>query len=203
MKPCAFALLLFAVPALACPGDAIPPPREPETSASPATLARDPAPGLRLGALAIELEKTTFASLLEAIGTGRLDHHGDAGESLYWVCYTWQAGGQRLWLTSGEMNGGEYIDGLTAIALRGEAMPTPACPELPARFTPVVASGVPWLGATEAQVRSELGEPGVNADYRRYSHEAKAGDFDVYTSVTYRFDAGTASFVSTGRVSTN
>ena len=192
--------LFVALPVLACAGDPIPPPGDDASLDGWVTVASDPTRVLRLGDFDVVLETTTLRDVQAAVGTGRLDQAGDAGESVRWICYTWPAGGQRLWLTSGVIGGGERIDGITAIAFSGRAMETDACPELPARSTPVRVVDGPWLGSSEAEVRAAYGPP--SGERWAYAYEGKQGRFDVLAHRVFRFADGKATFVRMGRVTT-
>lgn len=115
MKPIrlAFAVALTFSPALlqaASSSTAIPPPAGPSMDDTwPATLHHSPSTGITLGALHVQFEQTTLERVLKTIGTGQIAHHGDAGNSVSWLCYTVpnQDGASRMWLTSGEMGGGQ------------------------------------------------------------------------------------------------
>jgi hypothetical protein len=198
-------LLCIALPVAACPGDPIPPPpsAELDTAGDPAMISRDPTSSLRIGTLDIVLEKTTMASVLDTLGVGRIDHRGDAGESTYWICYTASAQGQRIWLTSDELHGGRYVDGVTAIALSGPTAPTDACPELPASAAPIRPAQGPWLGASPAETFARFGEASQDGDRWSYGYLGKEGGYDVYATLVMRFTGERATYVLMGRETTN
>jgi hypothetical protein len=193
---------VVALPVLACAGDPIAPPFDGESLEEATWLARDPTSVLRLGEIDVVLEKTTLREAMAAVGAGRIDQSGDAGDSVHWVCYTWQAGGQRLWLSSGELSGGEVIDTITAIGFAGTAMETNACPELPAKATPVRLASGPWLGATASELQAAFGgaAPG---DHGSYAYQAKSGEFDVLAHFAFRLVDGKATSVRMERVTSN
>jgi hypothetical protein len=203
MRPIGLLALLVAASVAACPGDAIPPPEIAGPPGAPLPIDRDPTRELMLGTVAVTLESTTLAQVAAAAGVGRIDHAGDAGASQAWLCYTWTPGGQRLWLASGELQGGEVVDEFVAMALRGPAMATDACPELPPRLAPVRPAGGPWLGSGSAQVLAEYGDPGTDGHRWWYANESSKGEFDTFAYVEFEFDAGTARVVRMGRATSN
>lgn len=78
-----------------------PPPKLPSDNISwPASMKRPPTRGIVLGKLSVAFEKTALAEVLEAAPRGFIQHQGDAGDSIYWLCYT-RAGADvayRLWI---------------------------------------------------------------------------------------------------------
>lgn len=66
------------------------PPPESPFDAMPwkATMKSRPATGLGMGSLRVRLEKTTLDDVRRAASVGDIAHQGDAGESIYWLCYT-------------------------------------------------------------------------------------------------------------------
>jgi hypothetical protein len=72
-----------------------------------AHVHKAPAVGLRMGRLTVSFEKTPLREVMRNAG-GVIAHQGDAGESVYWLCYTIveKKHSERLSLTaSGEMGG--------------------------------------------------------------------------------------------------
>jgi hypothetical protein len=58
----------------------------------------------------IRFEETGLRDVMPRAG-GYIQHQGDAGENIYWLCYTIADGkpAQRLWIiASGEMGGPEH-----------------------------------------------------------------------------------------------
>ena len=56
--------------------------------------------GLTMGSLKIQYEETTLPEVLKAIKSGSIQHQGDAGGSVYWLCYTVLKDGYnaRIWI---------------------------------------------------------------------------------------------------------
>ena len=88
---------------------------------------------------------------------GTIEHQGDAGGSIYWLCYSTR--GARIWLvSSGEMGGVRHaITEFDAMTSRGTA--SADCPPLPVRFQPLSMHGGIWLGTFEGAVRKVLETP--------------------------------------------
>jgi hypothetical protein len=194
-------LLCIALPVAACPGDPIPPPpsAELDTAGDPAMISRDPTSALRLGTLDVVFERTSMQAVLDTVGAGRIDQHGDASEAESWICFTATAQAQRIWLTSSELHGGDVVDGIVAIALSGPTMPTDACPELPAIALPIRPVQGPWLGSTPAETLARFGEASQDGDRWSYAYTEKQGAFEMYAGLVIRFTDGRATLVQMGR----
>ena len=81
-------LLLFAVPVNDCSAQTPPPPVDEHAFEHvPPTVVKRLATRFSLGAFAGRFEKTTLGAVREAVGEGTIQHQGDAGGSLYWLCY--------------------------------------------------------------------------------------------------------------------
>jgi hypothetical protein len=98
-----------------------------------------PSEGLTMGRLKIQFEKTTLPEVLSAIKLGSIQHQGDAGDSVNWLCYTALRHGYnaRIWIeASGEMGGpGEAVTDV-AIQKITSGRPPPDCPVLPKQYEP-------------------------------------------------------------------
>src|SRR5579863_4413362 len=55
-----------------------------------------PSDGLSIGTLKVQLEQTTLSEVLRTVGSGSINHQGDASESIYWLCYTGLTDGRGL-----------------------------------------------------------------------------------------------------------
>src|SRR6185436_7659890 len=88
-------LLLFAIPADDCSAQTPPP------------VVKRLATRFSLGAFAGRFEETPLGAVREAVGEGTIQHQGDAGGSIYWLCY--RRAQHRLWVVShGEMGGRDH-----------------------------------------------------------------------------------------------
>ena len=105
----------------------VPPPPSSDEITAPATLKVRPATQLTFGKESAQFEQTALSSVLSKVGIGSVEHRGDAGASVYWICYTAQLtdSAQRLWITSdGEMGGRGTHHRLSA----EETSAVPSCP---------------------------------------------------------------------------
>jgi hypothetical protein len=126
------------------------------------TLQRKPVTHLKMGTLVVQLEETTLATVQKAIGHGTIEHQGDAGDSVYWLCYTIgdTKQNERIWVIShGEMGGSDHaVTGITAQFIAPTKAPD-ACPALPAAMRPLSFDSKVWLGQSETAALSALGKP--------------------------------------------
>ena len=122
-----------------------------------ATLAARPATALHLGDYAVQFEQTALLDVVHTLGSGKINHQGDAGGSLSWICYDIPGKRltQRLWITAGELQNGKVADGVIA---REAVLPrTPDCPVLPAKYRPAQIDHALWLGSSRAAADHALG----------------------------------------------
>jgi hypothetical protein len=174
-----------------------------------ATMKQSPVTGLQLGTLTVKFEKTKLADILQAAAAGDIAHQGDAGESVYWVCYTNSQVNrtERIWLMAhGEMGGSEhYVTDVSAELLPNES-PSKDCPALPQSLTPVVLDNSLWIGSSEGGATSKLGAPSLHKNsWRSYDFQTKvSGDcggdgFDRETSLLLHFRNGRVDRLQAGQ----
>jgi hypothetical protein len=185
----------------------IAPPDVPEEPADmQATLHRPPSEGVSLGPLHVRFEETTLEDVRRQIGTGRIAHRGDAGDSLSWLCYTIPDDHHpmRLWMTSGELQSNTYIGGITAETGAADAQPVAQCPALPARFLPVTLDQGLWLGASDTHVGKALGRPSHESDGWRmfdYSRSIRRGQCEQQNWLWTKSRAGHVILIDAGQSS--
>jgi len=155
----------------------MPPPEVPFADSPPGTLKESPAAGIILGAIDVRFEKTRLADLANKLGRGVIAHQGDAGASIYWLCYDLDtpAGAQRLWVTSsGEMGGAEHlVTGISAETL-ASAENMEDCPRLPGQQNPHLIGSSLWLGSPVQSVAERLGSPSLHRGaWQAYGYEGK------------------------------
>ena len=154
-------------------------------------MKRKPTTGATFGAWRIDFEKNTLPEVLSRASVGAIRHTGDAGKSIYWLCYT--VSGQapaRIWITAhGEMGGPERaVTGVTITTLKS-SQAVSECPALPAHMRPVSIQGNIWIGMREEAITRILGAPSYRkTDWLSYDFEGKkpgncAGGFDVLNSL--------------------
>jgi hypothetical protein len=153
----------------ACPGSAgpqaplasheLPPPWPLGERSFPSKSKRRPTNNIKLGSLVIAYEESGLANTARAIAVGKIQHQGDTGDSMYWLCFTLEGtkGLERVWLLS-QLDLSAGITGLRAVSLK-DGGPTAGCPLMPANFRPVSLDGAVWLGSTEKAAVGALGTP--------------------------------------------
>ena len=131
---------------------------------------------------------------------------GDAGESVTWLCYTLVSNNQpqRLWLTSGEMGGGERITGMDIEQTEADTKPTKLCPLLPSYLQPIRQEGIK-LGMTRNQIVKTLGKPSKqNGSWLIYMHAGKIkDDYDEIGWLIAFIQDGHIARLQTGKTTTN
>ena len=148
---CIVAIVVFSLGSNVCAESADQP--------SNASVARpvDPVQEIRLGRFVATFEATTLGEIRDALGVGSVEHTGDAGESLYWLCYSLP--GQQIQLKShGEMGGPENrLSGVSA-TLVNAFRENDQCPMIPGQFQPV-SFNFGWIGVSQNDLIKALGRP--------------------------------------------
>jgi hypothetical protein len=187
---------------------ATPPPVHPDDEDWEAPVSHKPSTGLLLGKYKVRYEETRLRDVMLRAG-GYIQQQGDAGDNIYWLCYTIADGkpSQRLWIiASGEMGGPE--NDITEVMGQVTAeQPTVDCPSLPKELQPVRLSSGLWLGAPETSpVVRQRKKPGNNGQWRGYYYLGKApGDckpdgYDVGNSLAWSATDGVISTIAAGQV---
>jgi len=138
---------------------ATPPPESPfpATTWTPVSKSK-PATTVTLGSFELRFEETTLAMVIGAVGRGDVSHQGDAGDSIYWLCYT--APNERIWIIAdGEMGGsGHAVTEVTAQRME-RIQATDECPALPKSLQSISVAGQISLGSSERKALRILGQP--------------------------------------------
>lgn len=113
--------------------------------------------GFSLGNYHILFEKTTLSQIKKAIAVqNKIYERGEAGEHIYWLCYTISSkkSQQRLWVISdSEMEGPEHEVSEVTIQKVNGLSPDFSCPELPLIFVPARFDNTPiWIDSTHSEV---------------------------------------------------
>jgi len=173
-------LLLFAIPANDCSAQTPPPPVDEHVfERVPPTVKKRMATRFSLGAFAGRFEDTRLDAIRGAVGEGTVQHQGDAGGSIYWLCY--RRAQHRLWVVSGEIGGPDHLVTEIVEELTGKDTETSTdCAMIPEKFAPVVFDGKLHLGMSRSEVVKALGPPSKSeATQMVYSHKGKvANGFD-------------------------
>jgi hypothetical protein len=198
-------LLLFAIPTDHSSAQTPPPVDEHAFESVPPTVVKRLATRFSLGAFAGRFEKTTLGAVSEAVGAGTIQHQGDAGGSIYWLCY--RRAQHRLWVVSGgEIGGPDHLvtDIVEEITDKGAETSTD-CATLPKRFAPLVFEGKLHLGMSRLQVVTALGSPSKSdAAQMVYSHHGKlAHGFDETAWLILQFREEKLVSLRGGKTTTN
>jgi len=179
---------------------ASPPPPSVDDDGWNAIESTPPSSAVMLGSFRLGFETTRLEEVRHAAGVGELAHQGDAGDSIYWLCYSASVNGssQRIWiLSSGEMGGPDHqITGVSAQLSRTFHV-TPSCPALPARLTPIRLDSRLWLRSTEQEIGAALGPPSrQHAGWLFYDFAGKSpqkcedGFYDLTNALQVRMEHG-------------
>jgi hypothetical protein len=154
----------------------------------PPTVVKRLATRFSLGAFAGRFEETPLAAVREALGEGTIQHQGDAGGSIYWLCY--RRAQHRLWLSSGELGGPDHrVIEIVEELTEKDTKPSSDCPIIPEKFAPLILDGKLHLGMSRMEVVKALGPPSKSeAAQMVYSHKGKlAHGFDETAWLILRF----------------
>ena len=175
-----------------------------------ATLKDKPTSGLRMGSLHVQFEKTTLNDVREAASTGEIVHQGDAGDSIYWLCYTNLNAKQveRIWVIShGEMGGLDHSITLVSAQLMPNGKATADCPALPAKLKPLSLDNHLWLNSPASDVLKKLGAPSYQkGPWLSYDYQGKVpgncegGGFDLVNWLLVRVGKERVTSLHAGQV---
>lgn len=108
------------------------------------------------------LGKTTLPAVQRQLGQVKVVHNGDAGETLYTICY--RVGAAFVLFMSGELDGPDRHVGGLRVASSTDRTPCRAWPS--SRSAPNLTFGGIRIGSTLSEVRSALGQPVQEEDGR-------------------------------------
>jgi len=168
--------LVFCEVAIAA--EPVPPPSFPEEITAPPTLRFKPASRLTMGKFVAHFEETTLSQVIKAVGIGSINHQGDAGNSIYWICYTIPGveASQRIWIIAdGEMGGREHsITKVIATRLPVDAKSSDGCPNISKLLQPLSLDRGIWLDSNVSQLTKAIGKPSESRDdWRVYYYSGK------------------------------
>ena len=190
---------------------ALPPPETPFKDHNWKAVSNSkPSTGLKMGSFSVQFEKTTLAMVRKAAGRGEIAHQGDAGASIYWLCYTVHSKKQteRIWIVAhGEMGGSEHA--VTRIS--SETVETNEneedCPALPKTLSPVSFDNGLWLGAQKDRALKILGRPSHQKDsWRVFDYASKVpgncepDGFDIFNWFEFEIRNGHLDKIHAGQV---
>jgi hypothetical protein len=167
-------LLLFAIPADRSSAQTPPPLLDEHTlEGVPPTAVKKLAIRFSLGAFAGRFEETPLSAVRKAVGEGTIQHQGDAGGSVHWLCY--RRPQHRLWVMSSELGGSDHrVTEIVEELIEKDNEVSTDCAILPEKFVPVAFDDKLHLGMSRSEVVTVLGTPSKSgADQILYSHNRK------------------------------
>ncbi|HET7884710.1 MAG TPA: hypothetical protein VFL62_00660 [Bradyrhizobium sp.] len=197
-------LLLFAIPADDCSAQTPPPLDEHAFERVPPTVVKRLATRFSLGAFVGRFEETPLGAVRKAVGEGTIQNQGDAGGSIYWLCY--RRAQHRLWVMSGEMGGTDHrVTEVVEELTEKDTETSTDCAIIPEKFAPLVFDGKLRLGMSRLEVVTALGQPSKSAAAQMvYSHHGKlAGGFEETAWLILRFREEKLVFLRGGKTTTN
>jgi len=181
------AVLCSFLSSLAYGASSAPPPSWPVPDIKTSSISTQPVTGVTLGSFEVVFERTTFKDVVGALGEAPIQQQGDAGEFQMWVCYTLVASHARVWLTSSELGGQKYIDGMVALRISSDVKSSPECPDLGSQHALAAIDRGIWLGTPLQKVKAILGRPNKSPKaVIYYSYAGKDGTFDVNSTLALR-----------------
>lgn len=147
------------------------------------------------------LEKTTFDQVQKRFG-GEVEHQGDAGGSLSWLCYDLPAKHLRVWLESDELhNHLHQISGISIWTVESPAN-SPRCPVVTGKSSANVDGIAP--GQNVATLTARLGVPGLSKDsWSVYAHEAPSGGYTESDRLVVNSENGRITHLQAWRTTAN
>jgi hypothetical protein len=198
-------LFLFAIPAGDCSAQTPPPPfDEHALERVPPTVVKRLATRFSLGAFAGRFEETPLSAVRKAVGEGTIQHQGDAGGSIYWLCY--RRAQHRLWMSSGDIGGPDHrVIEIVEELTEKDTETSTDCASLPEKFAPVVFDGKLHLGMSRSEVVTAMGRPSKSeAAQMLYSHHGKlAKGFEETAWLILRFREAKLVSMRGGKTTTN
>ena len=125
-----------------------------------ATVPKEMIRSFKVGDLPIILEETKLEDVRRLFG-GTIGSQGDASEAVAWLCLHGSdaSGKWMLWLTSGELEGSIYIDGIQWRRLSSNERPDRRCASLPVNKAGIALPIALHPGMKRQEVMQVLGRP--------------------------------------------
>ena len=162
------AFVAASIPLTSLPDEPVPPLSRSLDAAPRATLKSKPTTGITMGSFRVRFEVTKLGDVRKAAGIGKIEHQGDASESIYWLCYTIPGTPvfERVWIIAhGEMGGPDHhVTGAHALRLASGIAAAEGCPLLPASLRPVAFDRGLWLDVSAQHLTAKLGAPSLKKD---------------------------------------
>lgn len=165
-------------------------------------LRRAPIKDLKAGDMVVTPESTTLGALAAKFG-GAIQHRGDAGDSIYWLCYL-VPGKTTIVLTfaSGEIGGDERA--VTMASVENSVSTTiEGCSAAPAGLTKL-DFGVPGLGNPLGAVTKVVGREKPDAANRlKYNSTTANDEGSKLQTLTFRLQNNVVTGVAMTEASTD
>lgn len=188
--------------------NAMPPPKNPlgDNIAWPQRSQHRTVTHLLMGSFKVELEETTLGQIIDAAGSGKIAHQGDAGKSIYWLCFT--VPNERIWIIAdGEMSGTEHRVGQIVAREVSGAQPQKDCPLLSSNLQPLRLDNSIWLGTSKKEAAHILGTPShTDGLWQSYNYSGKVpGEcspkgFDLLNWLLLKIEGGKTVELRAGQV---
>lgn len=172
------------------------------------TISKEMIRSIRVGNMPVIFEQTKLEDVRKHFG-GAIGNHGDAGNSLAWVCFYGHSSGKPwiFWLTSGEVEGLTWISGFQWRLLATGERADHRCNLLSSENA--ISLPLPIrLGLSRAAIRRAVGRPTrARADALFFLYEGhgkeRGESLDVWNSVTVFFHNGAASVIEADKTTTD
>jgi hypothetical protein len=173
------------------------------------TIPKEMIRSFRIGNMPIIFEETKLSDVQKHFG-GTIGNHGDAGDSLAWLCFQGQDAGKPwvFWVTSGEIEGLTSVGGFQWRFLAPPERPDHRCTLIPSDEHGIELPLPLHLGLTKAEVRQVVGRPTrARDDALFFLHEHQEPDHEgtsnLWNSITVVFREGVASVIEADKSTTD
>jgi hypothetical protein len=160
---------------------------------------------VHLGRLRIGFERTRLSDLRRRFPGLKIRTQGDASTAQAWTCFTVGTGKARfqVWPSSGELLGGDIIDGVTVLA--GQPWSLQRCPKVETGAGPAALDAGVWIGSTRAELLKRLGPPSAVAgaaviyDFETPAPNRSPGGCSVSGRLVFELARGRVAKLATGK----
>jgi len=159
---------------------------------SKANLEKAPVKEIRVGKLAVTLQRTRLADVQKAFG-GTIQTDGEGGGKAAWLCYASE--GANTWFISNALGGFEFV---MMVAAESSARPAGGCDTAPAGFA-APDFGIPGLGAKAADLKAAFGA--ASGSKIAYRSDRPGGYSDIAQYIGYVLKGGKVSGLGVGETS--
>ena len=139
--------------------------------------------------------------LTKLIGVGRIGDLSKQDDPYVYVCYDIPQTRQRVWLISSDNTDiGDAVDTITEKSLEPTDPKLGACPNLPAKYQPLLVDKVLRLGMRSEDLVKRFGKPGrIAGDWMSFSYP----DDGIVHSLVVRLQNGVVVFLDASSININ